>query len=89
MTSDEQLRLWVAGTSVHNETTGECVPDFSCCKPELQSSQETREAFMRANKEERMKFLGMFLGAALQIMFGEGTVREAYISGVSTPGEEN
>ena len=67
----EQLRLWVAGESVHNgvpkDPEGECCPDFSCCKPELQAPKEEREHFasLPMDDVERDRMLGMFLGRLL------------------------
>jgi hypothetical protein len=65
MTCDEQLERWVRGESIHNPTRDECCPDFSCCRPELQADQNTREAFKRANQAGRNAMLGMFLGGLL------------------------
>lgn len=28
-------RQWVEGVSTHNNVDNECLPDFSCCKPEM------------------------------------------------------
>lgn len=70
--SDDQLKLWIDGESVHRLTTiagrkiEECVPDFSCCKPKLLVDVEVRRAFTAAPDLDRTKFLGMFLGALLQ-----------------------
>lgn len=67
MTSDEQLKLWVKGISVHNDTSGECCPDFSCCQPALLAEQDVRETFYN-RPETRMDFLMMFLGKAVALM---------------------
>jgi len=76
ITSDEQLRRWVEGDSVHRiftaaserwEQDGECCPDFSCCKPELLAEPEVRRAFAAAGEGDRLKFLGSFLGAAIAL----------------------
>lgn len=45
---------------------GECCPDFSCCRPELLAPREVREAFAAASEQERMRYLAMFLGAAIE-----------------------
>lgn len=57
---------------------GECCPDFSCCKPQLQWPEETRFRFYKARLEgdtdttDRM--LGMALGAAIELATnGKGT----------------
>ncbi len=65
MKAQQQLELWVAGKSVHNDERGECCPDFSCCSPELLAPKETREAFQRASQNERMEILMMFLGTMM------------------------
>ena len=66
MTFDEQLDLWVAGSSVHldDEGGGWCCPDFSCCQPALLAPQEVREAFKAADEDTRMGMLGHFLAEA-------------------------
>lgn len=81
ITSEEQLARWLDGKPVHRQfklkhvdKTGavvaesdcdECVPDFSCCRPNLLSERSIREAFVAASQSERMKFLGTFLRAML------------------------
>lgn len=69
ITSDEQLRRWVSGESVHrlidDVEGGECCPDFSCCKPKLMADESIRRAFASASDQERFTFLGHFLGAAI------------------------
>lgn len=30
-----QTRRWVNGQPMHNRVDNECCPDFSCCRPEL------------------------------------------------------
>ena len=65
---DEQLRLWVEGTSVHHALQRgghECCPDFSCCKPHLLQPIEVRRAFVAADERGRNKFLMVFLGGAI------------------------
>jgi hypothetical protein len=73
ISSDEQLNRWVSGESLHRSVRGfedgECCPDFSCCKPELKQPEEIRRAFARAGDDDRHKFLGMFLSAAIQHAF--------------------
>lgn len=69
MTSDEQLRLWVAGDSRHNVNRDECCPDFSCCNPDFLADLEVRERFAQAIREgdekTKMSMIGMFLGNAM------------------------
>jgi len=31
----QQNELWLQGISLHNNVTGECCVDFSCCYPDL------------------------------------------------------
>ena len=66
---DEQLRRWVAGESVHRDVPGvqggECTPDFSCCKPDLQQPLEVRQAFAAADDRGRRPWLMTFLGALI------------------------
>lgn len=81
ISSEAQTERWVRGESVHRqfkleivdevghvvrtEDMDECVPDFSCCRPNLRVDRETREAFAAASERERHKFLGTFLRAML------------------------
>lgn len=39
----EQLKRWADGESIH---AGQCCPDFSCCKPELQAPEAERKLFV-------------------------------------------
>lgn len=57
MTSDEQLAAWVRGEPAHRgeRPDGECVPDFSCCTPDLLQPPEVREAFAAASEEGRTR----------------------------------
>lgn len=70
MTTDEQIKLWVEGESVHieGENGGMCCPDFSCCQPEFLAPKEERELFAElylAGKEsEYIGMLGLFLNRA-------------------------
>lgn len=41
-----QLEEWVKGTSVHDDEANICVPDFSCCRPNLGINLEDRQEFM-------------------------------------------
>ena len=69
MTNDEQLQLWVDGKPTHmgakEDRGSQCYPDFSFCTPELLQPVEVRRAFQAADEGARMKWLGVFLGAAL------------------------
>lgn len=68
MNSEDQLKLWMKGESVHNEERKECCPDFSCCKPYLLAPEHERKAFMEAHEkgDEKTKWsmLIEFLGRA-------------------------
>lgn len=71
MTGNEQLERWVVGESVHNDESGECCPDFSCCQPRLLASKEERKAFAEADRrgdeKSKLTMLGGFLGAAISL----------------------
>jgi len=66
---DEQLKLWLAGESVHVTIAGrkrgttDCCPDFSCCRPALLQPLEIRQAFVNADEKGRHVFLLRFLQA--------------------------
>jgi|HubBroStandDraft_6_1064221.scaffolds.fasta_scaffold1274951_1 hypothetical protein len=62
--TDEQLEQWVAGNPIH---AANCCPDFSCCRPELLASQVIRKAYLAAGEDERIQFLGYFLGEAISL----------------------
>lgn len=65
----KQLEDWVNGKSTHNNSTGECCPDFSCCKGRM-ADKETRERFKKAVEEDDeetvMTMLMMFLGRLVE-----------------------
>lgn len=80
MTSDEQLKKWVDGESVHNGPTskdGECCPDFSCCQPGLKWPPEKRKEFAGADDQTRSK---MLMGA-LRHMLDYNEMRRVKIVG--------
>lgn len=77
---EEQLRAWVAGDSKHNEFSDECCPDFSCCRPELQWSKESREAF--GNADEGMREAMLTHGLTGLIAENAKTV---YVAGTDNP----
>ncbi len=83
MTDDEQMRMWVDGNSVHRhfEGGGQCVPDFSCCRPELQQPDNVRRAFAAAGEMERTGFLMNFLGA----MIARCSDKRVHIAGGGEP----
>ena len=65
----EQLNLWVAGESVHNDEREECCPDFSCCNKEVNTPKEVKEIFRNAYLKDNQalihRLLMEFLGNAL------------------------
>lgn len=48
MTSEEQLRKWVAGESIHNDEENICCPDFSCCNKDIFTAYSQRKKFLKA-----------------------------------------
>lgn len=44
-----------------------CCPDFSCCQPSLQATIEVRQAFATSSERDRIRMLGAFLGAAVEL----------------------
>ena len=82
-----QLREWVAGRPWHNpwspnadapdytnKASGECCPDFSCCRPGLLWPRKKREAFANAEGHARFE---MLWEALTGLTAGEGV----YIAG--------
>jgi len=80
MTPEEQLEKWVAGESIHNEETGECVPDFSCCQDFYKAPQDERELF-KNRPELRMQMLGNYLH---KVLAASAWGREIEIVGTET-----
>lgn len=70
--SEEQLKEWVAGNSLHNTSEDMCCPDFSCCRPSLLAPEKEREAFMsaveHADDDAMVKFLTRFLERMMEEM---------------------
>ena len=81
MTEFEQLSLWVAGQSVHDDERGMCCEDFSCCWPQLQVDQATRWKFVgayisacgRPGNEDTI--CGQLVVLQMRVMFLERLVR--------------
>jgi hypothetical protein len=65
VTPDVQLRRWAAGDPVCPSTTGECCPDFSCCRPKLLWPEEKRRLFVQADQRTRETMLVGSLGALI------------------------
>ena len=75
----KRLKMWVEGKCIHADDW--CLPDFSCCMPELLAPKEERELFFQLyleNKhQEYERMLMMFLGRALPLI----TDKKVYIAG--------
>lgn len=80
----DQLERWLAGESIHDNVSEQCVPDFSCCGKPM-APKEIRERFVKAINDNddraRMEMLGMFLASA----FGAENV---YVAGLNIEGGE-
>lgn len=48
MDTDFQLDTWLRGVPLHDHDTNSCVPDFSCCHPQLLAPFEERVLFIEA-----------------------------------------
>lgn len=65
-----QIIRWVAGQAEHDDRDGH-VPDYSCCRSELQAPQEQREMYLKAYllddlvtlKRMDLRFMRLMLGA--------------------------
>ena len=94
MTNIEQLQRWVEGDPVHNEESGQCCPDFSCCKPHLLADVEVRKRFQKAHLEKDartehemlMMFLGAMLGGSEE---NTEEAAQAYIAGGLRQGDDS
>jgi hypothetical protein len=74
-TPDEQLARWVAGESVCPNTSHECCPDFSCCRPKLAWPLDKRARYAAAPQGEREK---MMMGALAALTEAAGV--NAYVT---------
>lgn len=85
MTGAEHLKLWLEGTSVHNDETDECCPDFSCCAPALQAPAEERAAFCAAwaagDVSEMERLLEKFKERGEAYAAGRASMRETEHTG--------
>ena len=76
MTEFEQLQMWHAGDSRHHKALG-CVPDFSCCRPELQASVAERDRFMsgyisgQGKADSADTLVGLVAVALMRLKFAE------------------
>ena len=70
------LQRWADGDPVHNHEDGACVPDFSCCIPELAAPKDERDAFMRLDLDARLDMLHTWI--AKKTLFEGGEVQSMY-----------
>lgn len=78
------LQKWVNGISEHNHEDHECVPDFSCCIPELQASKEVREDFLKVALEDDHETVGQYLytfNKAKSELFGDDYIDKEFEKG--------
>ncbi len=72
----KQLRAWAAGNSYHENVLGTCVPDFSCCLPNLGIPIVEREVFLErwlaGDTDFTRKRIMEFLDALIQHIYGDG-----------------
>jgi len=88
MTQMEQLKNWVEGKSIHDDSNevegGLCCPDFSCCVPELLASEIERKLFYKAYIENDRKIMDnmlmAFLGAMI-VVASRNTGKKIYLAG--------
>lgn len=59
---------------------GQCVPDFSCCKPVLAVSPEVRRAFVAADGKARDRLSVAFLSAAIKLGLEEAGREDAQVA---------
>lgn len=79
MTPNEQLALWVQGSSIHNLERNECTPDFSCCCRKLKWGTLRRTQFVAASNDARESMLVAALHAAFDEMGGISTADRAIL----------
>lgn len=71
-----QTNLWLNGVSVHNEFSGECTPDFSCCGGTLWHL-ELRKQFLDADDRQQLEMLMGSLNLQIEKSGGLATVHLA------------
>ena len=65
MAKKKRLSDWLKGKSYHGKGKGAgCVPDFSCCRPELLAQPGGRKAFVDASQAVRAEMRAVFIGKA-------------------------
>lgn len=48
MDRSEQLKEWLDGNSIHDEEDNICVPDYSCCYPNMTTNTHNKQMFAKA-----------------------------------------
>lgn len=82
MTREKQLRSWLKGKPRHNMETNECCPDFSCCIPECEATQEEKLTFCDAWVDKRYDIIdGMMMLFMSKMIIARDMDKEIYISG--------
>lgn len=74
VTPEDQLRRWADGDPACPNTSGECCPDFSCCRPKLLWPEEKRRRFLAADRGTREKMLVGALAALVADVGGRAHV---------------
>jgi hypothetical protein len=74
VTLGDQFAAWLRGESFHLsvDDSGFCVPDHSCCIPELGVPIEVRVAFAQASREGKDAFTRGFYAAFLNAYEARG-----------------
>lgn len=80
VTPDEQVRRWADSDPVCPSTTGECCPDFSCCRPKLLWPEEKRRLFVQSDQATRER---MLVGSLVALV--DDAELRAHVTGV--PGQ--
>lgn len=63
------------------EAEHECLPDFSCCYPDLLATQEMRNRFVAAYASDNHAETELLLSAFLEAMLMSGAPKVPYIAG--------
>ena len=88
MTHDEQIKAWVEGRSLHSFTEGECVPDFSCCQPDLKVDEATRRRFGQAHEEKDIATLTTMYSVFMEALLTKHCSADGKISIVNLAEEK-
>ena len=71
MTHRQQVLLWLIGVNVHKRDTGECTPDFSCCREQRFNRTSFRVRFCFAHDYLHKKNTDGYLINFLANMIGQ------------------